>query len=360
MLLSRHPRRILLIWLLLFVAAIRFIPGAGEYYATWLYPSISWVLSLIASITVYSMEEWVVVLATLLILLYPVIASLCGRRFKRMIKGELEMIGWVIVWFYLGWGCNYFRHDFYHRVMIPQADFDKAEFTQFLNEYTDSLNASFTKIEHINREETIEEIKRIYSTIPPGYGLTTPTSFQHPKHVLFNDLYSGVGVLGYMGPFLCESQLNLQLLPMQYPFTLAHEMAHLLGVSSEAEANFWAYAVCQHSQQKAIHYSGYFGILSYVWRNAQGILDANEMEAWTKRIDPNIMAEMRLQSQYWKALENPTIDSIQETAYNWFLKSNKVEGGMENYNQVVGLVMAVRQSQEEPLRPQGRRLSVKQ
>lgn len=357
---SRHVRRTLLIGLLLLVAVIRFVPHAGEYYATWLYPSLSWALSYAASFTPYSLEEWIVVLATLCILLYPVIASLFGRKFSRMILGELEMIGWVIVWFYLGWGCNYFRHDFYQRIMIPTADFNRDQFTGFLNDYTDSLNAAYVRVDQVNQEQVLQEVKRIYNTIPPGYGLTPTAPHQHPKHVLFNDLYSGVGVLGYMGPFLCESQLNLQLLPMQYPFTLAHETAHLVGVSSEAEANFWAYSVCQHSSQPDIHYSGYFGILPYVWRNAQSILTPDEMQAWSQRLNPNILSEMRTQSQYWQALRHPFLDRMQEILYNWFLKSNNISSGMENYNQVVGMIMAVRLSQEEPLKPQGRRLSNRQ
>ena len=360
MLLSRRPRRRLLVLLLLFVAAVRFVPNAGELYATWLYPGISWVLSYIASFIPYSLEEWVVVLATLVLLLYPVIASLCGRKFSRMIKGELEMIGWVVVWFYLGWGCNYFRHDFHQRLMIFPASYDKGEFMTFLNEYTDSLNATYVRVDNVNAEDVLEEIKAIYTTIPEGYGLTRPQPFQRPKHVLFNDLYSGVGVLGYMGPFMGESQLNLQLRPLQYPFTLAHETAHLLGVSSEAEANFWAYEVCLHSDDPAIHYSGYFGLLPNVWRNAQGLLEEKEMKEWQARINPNILSEWRTQSQYWKALENPFIGGIQETLYNWFLKGNSIESGMENYNQVVGMIMAIRQSHEEPLRRQGRRLSNKQ
>lgn len=336
------------------------MPNLGELYATWLYPSTSWVLSFIAAIIPYSLEEWIVVLAALLILLYPIVASLCGRRFKRMIKGELEMIGWVVVWFYLGWGCNYFRHDFYQRLMIQPATFEKSAFQTFLNEYTDSLNAAYVTVDRLNKDEVNQEIKAIYSTVPAGYGLTQPQSFQHPKHVLSNDLYSGVGVLGYMGPFLCESQLNLALLPTQYPFTMAHETAHLLGVSSEAEANFWAYCVCQHSYIPAIHYSGYFGLLPYVWRNAQGILSEQEMKAWIQGINPAIVSELRSQGEYWKKLENPLIDQLQETLYNWFLKGNNISSGMENYGEVVGMIMAIRQSHEEPLRRQGRRLSVKQ
>ena len=53
-----------------------------------------------------------------------------------------------------------------------------------------------------------QEIKEIYRQVPSMYGLALPQDYQHPKQVWFNPLYSGVGVLGYMGPFFAESQLN--------------------------------------------------------------------------------------------------------------------------------------------------------
>ena len=57
------------------------------------------------------------------------------------------------------------------------------------------------------------------------------------KEMLVPSLMSGVSVMGYIGPFFVEYNLNPQLLPVQYPATYAHEMAHVLGVSNEAEAN---------------------------------------------------------------------------------------------------------------------------
>ena len=54
---------------------------------------------------------------------------------------------------------------------------------------------------------------------------------------------SRVAVTGYMGPFFTEFNLNQELLSVEYPFTYAHELAHRLGIASEAEANLYAYLV---------------------------------------------------------------------------------------------------------------------
>lgn len=154
--------------------------------------------------------------------------------------------------FYLAWGLNYFREDFFTRTQLPYADYSEEDFRSFLSAYTDSLNASFTPVEKVDQAVIASEVKNGYQEIAGRFGLVSPVGYLHPKPMLLPSLMSGVGVLGYIGPFFIEYNLNPDLLPVQYPFTYAHEMAHVLGISSEAEANlygFWSARVpkCRRS-----------------------------------------------------------------------------------------------------------------
>ena len=78
--------------------------------------------------------------------------------------------------------------------------------------------------------------------------------------MLWSRLMSRVAVTGYMGPFFTEFNLNQELLSVEYPFTYAHELAHRLGIASEAEANLYAYLVTSAAQEPAIRFSGYFSM----------------------------------------------------------------------------------------------------
>ncbi len=98
-----------------------------------------------------------------------------------------------------------------------------------------------------------------------------------------------VGVTGSMGPFFCEFTLNGDLLPPQYPATYAHELAHFLGITSEAEANFYAYQVCTRSQVKEIRFSGYLSVLSHVLGNARRLMSEEEYAELFNRIRPEII-----------------------------------------------------------------------
>ena len=172
--------------------------------------------------------------------------------------------------------------------------------------------------------------------------MNKPSGHLRAKPMLISPMMSSVGVLGYMGPFLNEFNLNRDLLAVQYPFTYAHEMAHVLGISNEAEANLYGFLVCSHSTVPEIRFSGYFGLLSYVLGNAYQLLPEEEFKQWTETISPEVKEMYNQKVAYWQALYSPLVGEIQDTAYNWFLKGNNIPSGRKNYSEVVALLLAIR------------------
>ena len=158
--------------------------------------------------------------------------------------------------------------------------------------------------------------------------------------MLFTPFISMVGVTGSMGPFFCEFTLNGDLLPVNYPATYAHELAHLLGITSEAEANFYAYQVCTRSEAMGIRFSGYFSILGHVLGNAQRLLPEEEYTRLFKRIRPEIIELAKNNQAYWAAKYNPVVGAVQDWIYDLYLKGNKIESGRQNYSEVVGLLIS--------------------
>ena len=77
------------------------------------------------------------------------------------------------------------------------------------------------------------------------------------------------------------------------------ELSHLLGVSNEAEANYWAYRVCRSSKRPAVRYSAYFGLLPYVLVNASSVLTEEEFREWIKTIRPEVVKDYEYKRMYW-------------------------------------------------------------
>lgn len=317
------------------------MPEAAEFYARRIYPAISHILSGLSALFPFSVGDCFIYGSMIGILVYLIYALVKRRSWKKTVGHTVEYLLWVYAWFYLAWGLNYFREDFFTRTNIPYATYSEEDFRSFLSAYTDSLNASFTPVENIDETVIASEVKRGYEAIAGRFGLLSPVGYLHPKPMLVPSLMSGVGVLGYIGPFFIEYNLNPDLLPVQYPFTYAHEMAHVLGISSEAEANLYGFLVCSRSEVPEIRFSAYFALLPYVLGNAYQLLPAEEFKEWKETISPEVKKAYNAKVAYWQGLYSPAIGNMQEMLYNWFLKSNNIPSGRKNYSEVVALLMAV-------------------
>lgn len=336
--LFRYIRWSILAVALVFIFVCRFNPPIGEWYARHLYPHTSSVLSRLASFVPFSLEELFAIVVGICLLAYPFLARRQGWRC--ILRREAEVVLWIYAWFYWGWGLNYFRESFYVRAEVKPAAYDEAQFRSFLQAYTDSLNVSYCKVTAVDTVHVQQDIQSLYAQVPGKYGLESPKPYHRPKDLWFNALYSSVGVLGYAGPFFVEMQLNEELLPSQYPFTYAHELAHLLGISSEAEANYWAYRTCTQSERPEVRHSGYMGLLPYVIINARAVMEAEDYRAWTLTLRDEVVRELGERGTYWEEKYSRTLGNIQDKIYDLFLKSNQIATGKKNYAEVIQMIMS--------------------
>lgn len=106
------------------------------------------------------------------------------------------------------------------------------------------------------------ELQASYSEISPRFNLRVKR-LPMPKLLLLPKLASRLGILGHYSFLTGEVNINTDIPRYMIPFTLAHEYAHYLGVSSEAEAGFLAFAVCMNSDVDYIKYSGALSTLEY-------------------------------------------------------------------------------------------------
>ena len=337
----KYIRFVVLGLLLLGVFLFRYIPGAGEQYALHVYPVVSLILSLFSSLLPFSLDEIIVILFVFLLLLGLVFAIYRRIGFRRTSFAFIEALFWMYVWFYWGWGMNYYRDNIYKRASVRPQEYDEMAFKSFLTDYTSRLNALYMPISEMGFDMLEREIKKGYSMVSDIYALTEPKHFQHPKLSFCNSLYSSVGVLGFMGPFFDESHLNHQLLPAQLPFTYAHELSHLLGVSNEAEANWWAFKVCTNSSVSSIRFCGYYGIFGYVIKNARRLLSKEDYSVWLTTVRGEVKDDFLAQQRFWNEKYSKTLGNLQDVIYDLFLKSNKIKSGRQNYAEVIGIIMSL-------------------
>ena len=335
--------------LLAFVIGCRYHTPLADFYAERCYPVISAGLSIIASVLPVSLEE-VVVIGFILAFIVVIISSIRKKKgFLRWLGNTARVAMWLVVWLYVGWGINYFRTPLYPRMGIERATYDEETFSRFLADFTESLNVSAGESFHLDKKALEADVKEYYSARVSDFGYTGLRPWQHVKEPLLNPLYSAVGVLGFMGPFFCESQLNLDLPAVEVPFTLAHELSHLAGVTSEAEANYWAYTYCCQSENPAVRYSGYLGLLPYAASSARDFLSEEKFDEWLFSVSDKALNDYATNRRFWDGKRVDLIDKIQRWMMDRFLKSNGVTEGARDYYGVIGIIMTMDKQQPKSI-----------
>ena len=308
-----------------------------RFYSTGIYPYIAKTVSAFSNLLPFSLWDifWIVILAAILAGLILVIS----RKVKPGKYGLhlLKTTAILYSFFYLVWGFNYFRPKIEMRLAWKHPKTDEKEFRSVLDSIIVHTNLSQMSISPDEYPEIDKLVEASYRKNSARLGLEYPNGTRRPKTMIFSSFFAKSGVSGYFGPFFNEVHLNYYLLPMEYPFVLAHEKAHQFGVTNEAEANLCAYIVCTTSDNARLQYSGYVNLLLYFISDAAQLKDVSD---YIHKIDKKVILDLRFQRSHWKGLRNQTLESAQTAANNAYLKTNHIEAGVKNYNQVVSLVMS--------------------
>lgn len=318
------------------------LPAWAAFYADRVYPVVGTVLSGMSGWVPFAVGDVFIAGSVCWLMAYPVYARRVRKRpWRHVARVTGAFLLTIYAWFYLAWGLNYSQPDFYRRTGITPVDYDETRFLRFAHAYVDSLNQAWLPVESMDPEQVRRQVLGGYGQMADSLGVHRPFSGQlRAKTMLFTPLASMVGVTGSMGPFFGECTLNGDLLPVQLPATYAHEMSHLLGIASEAEASFYAYVVCTHSEVPAMRFSGYFSVLGHVLSNAHRLLDADSYQALYACIRPEVLALARDVQAYWADRYSPVAGRVQNWAYDLYLRGNKIGSGRKNYSEVVELLLS--------------------
>ena len=344
----RLVRLFLLAILLVAVILLQAVPGWGDVYAQCIYPIVGKLLSGLSGLMPFAVGDLFIALSLVGVVAWPFYVRFHQkRRWCAGLAGSAEYLVWVYVWFYLAWGLNYSQSDFYHRAGISPAQYTEEDFHAFARHYINRLNASYTPSTLVSPDTLCQEAVKGYKQIAPRWGVHAPFN-SHPKvkTMLFSRLASMVGVKGSMGPFFCEFTVNGDVPLSEYPATYTHELAHLLGISNEGEANFYAYVVCTRSSHKAIRFSGYLSLLPHVLNNAYRLMTQEEYAVLCQDIRPEILRLARQNQEFWLSKYNRYIGEAQSRLYELYLKGNRIAEGQKSYSQVIGLLISCEKAQK--------------
>ena len=129
----KYFRWTLLLLLFLFVILSSLNVGVAEFYSRSIYPALSYVLSALSSVVPFSLDEIGVLLMILSVVVFPFVWRIRRKlKWRTVLLREAEILLWIYVWFYIGWGINYYRESFFTRAGVSPAKYDEQRFKDFL------------------------------------------------------------------------------------------------------------------------------------------------------------------------------------------------------------------------------------
>jgi hypothetical protein len=327
------------------VAAIAPLPrdGVERAYSSTLYlwwqPLITG-LSNRAPIALFDIVLAAVVGGWLLLALF----DLARRRRRGWVGTAGRIAGRTVVWsaavyltFLAAWGLNYQRVPLADRLHFDPAAVTPARATALATASVSRLNALHGAA-HRRGWPAPDVIDRTMATAFAGaqtdLGAIRLAVPGRPKTTRLDWYFRLASVDGMTDPFFLESLIARDLLPVERPFVVAHEWAHLAGLADEGEANFAGWITCRRAGMQA-EYSGWL----FLYGQLAAELDPASRRDVAARLDPGPRGDLQAIAARVRRHVSPRLSAAGWRVYDRYLKANRVDEGAASYAGVIDLML---------------------
>lgn len=314
----------------------RFPAVTESIYSQSVFPATATLLSFLNKWVPFSIDDFFYGL--LIISFFSLIIFTLFRKITiaKSIRLFIQTIAICYAAFYWLWGFNYYRLNLNDRLDINRASTDTVQFISVLKNLIDETNATYCSFDSISKPEISRLVESSYQNHAAFLKIKYPHGTRVPKPITLSSFFAKAGISGYYGPFFSEIHLNDSLLMIEYPQVLAHESAHQFGITSEAEANFYSWLVCNQSHSKHLKYSANINLLGYFLVQARKLHQYPEL---IKSIREPVINDFRRIQKHWDQMRDEQIDKAAEKVNDAYLKTNKIKNGIDDYFGVVQFVM---------------------
>jgi hypothetical protein len=274
------------------------------------------------------------------------LAWLCARDVRRKRLGRalvsmavrlVTLASAIYLVFLLCWGLNYQREPLREKVPFDGQRITADAVLELARDTVGRLNATHTAAHAAGfpaQGELSASLARSFGKSTVSLALANGVVPARPKRSIADLYFRRAGVAGMTDPFFLETLVATDLLPFERPMVVAHEWAHLAGVTDEGEANFVGWLTCVRGTV-AEQYSGWLFLYSEVM-NALSRDVAREVSA---SLGPGPRADLQAVRERDRREVSRRLSVAGWLVYDRYLKTNRVEAGVASYGEVLRLVL---------------------
>jgi hypothetical protein len=324
-----------------------------KYYTNGFYRILSLIGHPVVRLIPFSLGD-VIYIIIIILLIYAIIIGIYAIiKKKLLLAGILGLrlilgIEIFIVLFYMLWGLNYSRPSASELLGLRDSIFSTVELKNVTAQLIDSANACRDRV---NQADLLQNNKVIYTNACKAIQSLSAnnaifkTYGPGVKPSIITPLLNYIGTAGYFNPLTGEAQINSQMPVFTRSVVACHEMSHQMGFAAEDEANFVGYLAGIGSNDHLLRYSAYQLAVGEFMR-ALYLKDSLINKALKLRVSKKVHQDFITERDYWRYYQGK-LNKISGIFYDGFLKVNKQPQGIDTYNKMVILVMAMHKAKKD-------------
>ncbi|SEH66951.1 Protein of unknown function [Paenimyroides aquimaris] len=336
---------------LIIVVCIAYLlaPGFPEFFTTYynqrFYTFLDQLLHTVTNLFSFSLGD-VFYAVIIVFVIYKIVMLIKKGLFRKLSFFLMIAIASFFGIFQLFWGFNNYKYSIAYQLELDR-DYDMEDLKTLTNKLTMIVNHQHLLITGGSLQKVVIEkdlelfnknAKLNYAKLPDHLKkILTTNKINNVKPSFYSALQSYTGFSGYFNPFTHENQVNIQIPTIGMPVTVAHEMAHQLGISSETEANFFGYQVLLQSENVKFKYAANLYALKYCLKQYR---NENEetYQLLFNRLNVGVQQNILESELFWQSKRNISSYFFKHL-YGRFLKINNQKDGIQSYNKFVGLLI---------------------
>ena len=296
---------------------------------------------------------WQLIVAAAAVVLIATIVLMIVMRWN-----PVRWLGWVAAVCSLVYllhtvvfGLNYYAGDLADDIRLEKRPYTVEELVDAAAYYRDMANLLSDQVKRDgNGNVDFAEFEVLAEQAADGFD-TLVYDYSYPifagstlpvKKLGWADMYSSMGITGVTMGLTGEAAVNPQIPDVTLPFTMCHEMAHRMSITTEKDANFAAFLACQANEDIQFRYSAYFMAYRYCYNalvNANTIAASGAAARIASEATEELHHDMVHYSQFFASTRNDTAATVANTVNDTYLKTSGDESGIASYGEVCDLLV---------------------
>jgi hypothetical protein len=305
----------------------------GVYSVNW-YPVLQNFLTGFSSLVPFALLD-AAVLAIVVLGLTSVV-----RRWRRQGRSAalrsgatslIVVVSIVTLVFEAFWGFNYRRVPLETKLEYDRSRVTRDATVRFARLAGERINALEPR--KAANASSHESLVRAFAETQRRLGAERTARAAGPKRSIFSWYLRMAGIDGMIVPWFLEIVVNPDVLPVEYPFTVAHEWAHLAGYANESEANFVAWLTCLAADDRA-QYSGWLEAFQY----ARASVPRDVRREVDRGLAPGVVADLQAIAERLGTMD-PAVSGFARNVYDSYLRVQGVDEGIASYGAMLRLML---------------------